>query len=445
MLSTRGGTPPSDGVDKVIAYVFPLHPLLQAPCSHSRSCRGYRVRQAGQNRANRYYRRVRSDRGPLGRGPDGPLRVLLVIKCLGYGGAERLLVDMVASGDRTQFEYEVAYVLRHYDALVPTVVDGGTPVHALDAAHNGDLRWMAALRGVLVEGNFDVVHFHLPYAAALGQLVVASLPGSVRPGVVYTEHNLWDRTPLPIRTLLRASMGRGELLVTVSQASQDALPVTLRNRATMVVHGVDLSRSDGLMAERDRLRAEVRAELAVAPGELLFMTVANLRPQKGYRVLLSAARMMADRGLPIKLAAVGGGPLRGTLEASHADLALGDRFQFLGPRADVLELLAGSDAFVLASLYEGLPVALMEASSVGLPIVATSVGGVPQMLEDDVDALLVPPGDPGILAEAMTRLAEDPGLRERLGERAKLRSSMFDIDQANRTVGEMYRRVVRAP
>jgi glycosyltransferase involved in cell wall biosynthesis len=175
------------------------------------------------------------------------------------------------------------------------------------------------------------------------------------------------------------------------------------------------------------------------------MTGANLRPQKGYQVLLSAARTMADRGLPIRIAAVGGGPLRATLEAQHVTLGLGDRFQFLGPRADVLVLLAGSDAFVLASLYEGLPVALMEATSLGMPIVATSVGGVPQMLEDEIDALLVQPSDPALLVEAMVRIADDPDLRERLGRQAKLRSAMFDISQANRKVGEIYHRVVRAP
>ena len=261
---------------------------------------------------------------------------------------------------------------------------------------------------------------------------------------MYTEHNLWDRTPWPIRTLLRASMGAGERVVTVSHASQDALPASLRKRATMVVHGIDLSRSDALMARRAELQADVRAELGVGPGELLFITVANLRAQKGYQVLLHAARAMIDRGLPVTIAAVGSGPLRTTLEARHADLALGDRFQFLGPRDDVPALLAGADGFVLASLYEGLPVALMEASSVGLPIVATAVGGVPQMLEDEIDALLVPPGDPGALVEAMTRLAKDPALRERLGRRARLRSSMFDIGEANRTVGGIYHRVARA-
>jgi glycosyltransferase involved in cell wall biosynthesis len=406
----------------------------------SRPRRASGSREVGRDR---YYRRVSVDQGLPAQAPSDPLRVLLVIKCLGYGGAERLLVDMVAASDRRRFDYEVAYVLRSQDALVPSIVKGGTPVHALGAAHDADLRWMVALHRVLMEGQFDVVHFHLPYAAALGQLAVASLPRSARPGVVYTEHSLWNRTPLVIKALMRVSMGRGQQLVTVSQASHDALPGPLRHRAKMVVHGIDLSRSDSLMARRADLRAELRAELEVGDDEFLFMTVANLRPEKGYDVLLDAARTIADRGLPVRIAAVGSGPLDTVLHARHVDLALGDRFQFLGERHDVLRLLAGADAFVLASLQEGLPVTLMEATSVGLPIVATSVGGVPQVLEHEVDALVVPPSDPGALVEAMTRLASDPGLQDRLGRQAKVRSSMFDIVEANRIVGEIYRQVSR--
>ena len=372
------------------------------------------------------------------------MRVLLVIKCLGYGGAERLLVDMVAAADPSRFSYEVAYVLRDQDAMVPFLRDRGTPVHALDAGTNADLRWMVALRRLLVKERYDVVHFHLPYTAALGQFVVASVPASVRPGVVYTEHSLWNRTPLVIKSLMRASMGSQQMLVAVSQASHDALPGPLRHRAKMVVHGVDLSRSDSLMVHRAEVRAEVRAELGVVDGDFLFITVANLRPEKGYDVLLEAARIIADRALPIRIAAVGRGPLSTALHARHVDLALGDRFVFLGQRDDVLELLAGADAFVLASRQEGLPVALMEATSVGLPIVATSVGGVPQVLTDGVDSLIVPPGDPGALVEAMTRVALDPDLRDRLGHRAKLRSAMFDVAEASRVVGDIYLRVGRA-
>jgi glycosyltransferase involved in cell wall biosynthesis len=376
---------------------------------------------------------------------QAPLRVLLVIKCLGYGGAERLLVDMVATVDRRRFNYEVAYVLQEQDALVSAIRAGGTPVHSLGAARNADLRWMATLRRLLVSGHYDVVHFHLPYAAALGQLVVVSLPRAARPGVVYTEHTgSWDRARFANRVLLRASMGRGERLVTVSQASYDTLPAPLQQRATVVVHGVDLTQSDSLIARRAELRALVRSELAVEDDELLFLTVANLRPEKSYDVLLEAAKVIADQDLPIRIAAVGRGPLRDALRARHMELGLKDRFRFLGQRDDVLQLMAGADAFVLASRHEGIPVALMEASSVGLPIVASRVGGIPQILEDEVDALLVPPGEPALLAQAMKRLASDVELRSRLGRRAKLRSSMFDIAEANRAVGDIYLQVARS-
>jgi glycosyltransferase involved in cell wall biosynthesis len=87
---------------------------------------------------------------------------------------------------------------------------------------------------------------------------------------------------------------------------------------------------------------------------------------------------------------------------------------------------------------------LMEASSIGLPIVASRVGGIPQVLEDEVDALLVPPGDPALLAQAMIRLASDEDLRARLGRRAKLQSSIFDIAKANRAVGDIYLKVARS-
>jgi L-malate glycosyltransferase len=370
--------------------------------------------------------------------------VLLVIKCLGYGGAERLLVDTAATVDRRRFSYEVAYVLRDQDALVPALRSGGTPVHPLGARGNADVRWMAALRRLLVTRRYDVVHFHLPYAAALGQVVVASLPRSARPGVVYTEHSLWDHARLANRVLLRASMGRTERLVAVSQASYDALPAPLQRRATTVVHGVDLSEADALMSRRTELRASVRSDLDVGDDELLFMTVANLRPEKGYDVLLDAARIVADCDPPIRIAAVGRGPSSDALRARHAELALGDRFRFLGQRDDVLRLLAGADAFVLASRHEGLPVALMEATSVGRPIVASRVGGIPQVLEDEVDALLVPAGDPDALAHAMKRLAKDPELRRRLGQHAKQRSKMFDIAEATRAVGDVYLQVARS-
>lgn len=141
---------------------------------------------------------------------------------------------------------------------------------------------------------------------------------------------------------------------------------------------------------------------------------------------------------------MGRGPLEVELGERSRELGLEDRLQFLGQRHDVLRLLTAADLFVLASRQEGMPVSLMEATSIGAAIVATSVGGVPQVITDGVDGLVVPPGDPPALADAIERLVGDPDLRSELGRAAKLRSTMFDVTSACRQVEGIYRDVAGA-
>ena len=365
-------------------------------------------------------------------------RVLLLIKCLGYGGAEQLMVDVTAHRHRELFDYEVAYVLAAEDALVPFVAATGVVVHALGATGNADVRWMLALRRLLLTGDFDLVHFHLPYAAALGRLVAWSLPRRRRPVLVYTEHSMWGKTAPVVRYLNRIGIGFDDGLIAVSDAVRNALPPALRHRATVVVHGMDLTRASQLYAERAEVRREVRRELRIADDEILALAVANLRPEKGYDVLLEAARLVVASGASVRFAAAGRGPQSAEITAQRDALGLDDRFLLLGQRSDALRLMAGADIFVLASHYEGLPVALMEATSVGLPIVTTSVGEIPNILVDGVDALIVPPGRPHALADAVDRLAADGELRERLSAGALARSDLFDITRAVARIESLY-------
>ena len=144
------------------------------------------------------------------------LRVLVVIKCLGFGGAERLLADTVATGDRKAFDYEVAYVLAVEDGMVPIIEADGTRVHALGAEGNGDLRWMARFRRLLHDGHYDIVHFHLPYTASLGRLGIATLPRADRPAIVYTEHSAWDKMAVLVKALNRTTIGMDQSLIVVS-------------------------------------------------------------------------------------------------------------------------------------------------------------------------------------------------------------------------------------
>lgn len=368
--------------------------------------------------------------------------MLLAIKSLGHGGAERLLVDTVANGDARSFEYEVAFVLDAEDAFVGTIVAGGTRVHDLGARGDLDLRWMATFRRLLTGGRFDIVHFHLPYTAALGRLVIASLPRRLRPATLYTEHSLWNKVSPPVRALNRATIGRDRALIAVSAAAFDSLPRSLQARAGVVVHGVDLTLSRDMYARRDEIREVVRRELDMPSNELLAVTVGGLRREKGYDVLLEAARLSVDRGLPLRFVAAGSGVLDEELAEQHRVLGLGGRFQFLGHRLDALEMLTAADVVVLASRQEGLPVVLMEATSVGAAVVATAVGGVPQVIADGENGLLVPPGDPGRLADALSRMCGDAGLRHRLGLQAMIRSTQFDVARASHEIEGIYRRVL---
>ncbi len=347
-------------------------------------------------------------------------------------------MDSVATGDHQAFEYEVAFVLSGSDTLAGELADAGTPVHDLGASRSLDLRWLWSFRRLLVDHRYAIVHFHLPYTAALGRLVVLSLPRHHRPVTVYTEHSLWTKVSPLVKVLNRATAWRDGALIAVSDAAYGDLPRALRGRARVVVHGIDPVPSRAAVADRPGIRARVRAELGVGDPDLLAVTVANLRSEKGYDVLLEAASRIVRRGLPVSFVAAGQGDQAEVLEERRHALGLEDRLRFLGHRTDALDLLVAADLVVLPSHQEGLPVVLMEATSVGATIVATTVGGVPQVITDGVNGLLVPPGDPEALADAVARLAADPELRLRLGRGAAEGSAAFDVARASAEIEAVY-------
>jgi glycosyltransferase involved in cell wall biosynthesis len=370
------------------------------------------------------------------------IRVLVLVKGLGMGGAERLVVDLVTRADRERFDYEVAYVLESQQALVHELAACGIPVHCLGAGASWDLRWLWGLRRLLYTGGFDIVHAHLPYSAAFGRIVARTLPRPVRPKLVYTEHSLWNLAAVLTKTLNRATIHLDSALFVVSPASRDALPRPLQSHARVVVHGVDRERTARVLENHEKIRAEVRAELGVKENELLVLTVANLRSEKGYDVLLETARLAVADGAPLRFVSVGTGELADTLREARDASGLHEHLMFLGRRPDTLRLMAGSDVFVLPSHQEGMPVALMEAMSLGIPVVVTHVGGIPDIVSDGVDGLVVDPGRPDLLAGALLRVTADNELRGRLGAAAQLHSERFDIASASRSMESVYGELV---
>jgi glycosyltransferase involved in cell wall biosynthesis len=190
-------------------------------------------------------------------------------------------------------------------------------------------------------------------------------------------------------------------------------------------------------------RHAARRELGIHDDEVLVGTVANFRAQKGYQYLLEAARLIAEKRLPVRFVAVGQGLLEREIAAIHRSKRLGDRFLILGYREDAGRILAACDIFALSSLFEGIPLALMEALVLGLPVVATAVGGIPEAVTQGREGLLVPPGRPDLLAAAIQTLVAQPDVRQRMGLAARERGESFEVARAARTIEGIYRGLIQ--
>jgi glycosyltransferase involved in cell wall biosynthesis len=223
----------------------------------------------------------------------------------------------------------------------------------------------------------------------------------------------------------------------VSQAALRSIPSRLRARTEVLVHGVEL---EAVRAHRDA-RRRIRAELGVDDSMVLAVTVANLRADKDYPTLLQAARRTLDRGVAIRFAAVGQGPLENDIRAQVNRLGLEETFRLLGYRADALDVLAAADLFVLASRKEGYPVSVMEALALGVPVVATGAGGVREAVRSGVEGILVPVSRPDLLGDALADLVSDGIRRSHMAEAAAERGSSFDIRLATARIQALYEEV----
>jgi len=366
------------------------------------------------------------------------VRVLWVIKGLGPGGAENLLVAAARAHDPARFDIECAYVLPWKDHLVGELEASGVRTRCVSERRR-DPRWPHRLARLVRDGQYDVVHVHSPLPGSVARLAAKSMRGAARPGVVSTEHNRWETHRLPTRLLNRATSRWDDADFAVTDEVRLSMQGRAGRRAVTLRHGIDLDGAAAHLADR----ADVRAELGIGPEEFVIGTVANFRPQKDYPNLLGASRLLADRNVPVRVVAVGQGPQEREIRALHSELGLGERVILTGFRSDAVRVMAACDAFTMASAWEGLPVAVMEALAIGLPIITTDVGGMAEEFTDGVDAILVPASDAEALAAAWEVVATDVGVRERLADASRGRAPEFGVERTVVEIERTYEQVAR--
>jgi len=337
------------------------------------------------------------------------------------------------------FAYEVAYLLPHKDALVADIEGQGATVTCLGGRGSAGLRWALRLRQLLLERQIDVVHAHSPVLAAFARVIVWTIPRSRRPRMVTTEHNLWQ-SHVPLTRLATSLTATGDdARLAVSSAVRASMPSRLQASTEVVRHGIDVHAVAATRAERDAVRRELGLD-----DRLVVVTVANMRATKGWPDLLAAARKVVDEVDDAVFLAVGQGPMEEEIHQLHDQLGLGDRFRFLGFRSDALRIMAGCDLFCLASHHEGLPIAVMEAMAIGLPIVATDVGGLAELVVDRVHGRLVPPRRPDRLAAAIVELLTDDDQRASAAAASTSTSETLSAEKSIRRVEAIYEALARS-
>lgn len=345
-------------------------------------------------------------------------RVAHVVLSLGIGGLERVVEQLVERVDRSRFE-PMVIALESAGTRGVSLAQKGVELCVLGPHAPLAPRAIVTLSRLIEREGIDLVHTHNPGPHVHGALAVALARGASerRPRLVHTKHG--RNHPDDTRLVLACRMATA-LSDRIVAVSDDARRVAIEverpspHRLVMIPNGVDTD------AVRPRDRRPSRRALSVPEGVFHVGCVARLSAEKDHATLLEAFQKVRERRPDARLSLVGEGPMRPSLEVLAGKLGLEGAVTFLGHRDDVAEILPSFDVFALASRTEGMSLTLLEAAAAGVPVVATRVGGNPEVVREGETGLLVPAGEPARLADALLALAgKDEADRVAMGARGR--------------------------
>ena len=357
------------------------------------------------------------------------------------GGAEAQVFLLARS--LTNRGHEVAVVtMREPEAFADDFAALTIPLHSLGMrAGVPDPRGVIRLARIVRRWRPDIVHSHMVHANLLARV---ARPFAPAPVLISTAHSFHEGARWR-ELAYRLTDWSCDLTTNVCQAAVDrfvAVGAVPRERIECVWNGIDLAELDAALAS---VSGAQRAELG-ADEAFNWLAGGNVGEAKDYPTMLRAMRHLMDDGVQATLTIVGAGhaTILEALRSEAADLGLTpERVRFLGARRDVPDLLQAADAFVMSSAWEGLPLALLEAAAARLPLVATAVGGNPEVILEGVSGVLVPSGDPVALARAMDRVMRlPPDVRRAWGEAGRAHvAEHFDMERIVDRWEELYDRL----
>jgi glycosyltransferase involved in cell wall biosynthesis len=389
--------------------------------------------------------------GPIGR---KKIRVLQLIDTFNVGGAEKIVLSLATQIDRARFEV-IPCALFRSGHIEEEMKASGIPYRIVGLPRRSILtgplffadlvRIIHALSQLCFELSIDIVHTHLTRSTLVGVLATRRklsprICATVHSSIFHKARGSLSARQWLMRTAIRTSFSAADRIIAVSKEVAHAIhrytdiPIA---RITTIENAIDPS-----VFQSQASRSELRHRLKLPANRLVVISIGRLTRAKGYPHLLSALALTPPEERPLALI-IGDGPDKAELASKVAALNLGNDVLLLGYRQDVPALLAAADLFVLPSLWEGLPLALIEAMASGLPVLVTSVGENVNVVEDGKSGLLIRPGDVRSLADALRVLLRDGARREEMGKTARERfERQFSIQSFIRAHETLYKDLV---
>ena len=344
---------------------------------------------------------------------DSPqrLRVLEMIDDASLGGGQMHVLLLSKYLQRENIEIEIATEARGWLVEQAQILD--IPTYAIAISNKITWQSFQNIYQLLKSQKFDIIHTHGGTAGFWGRLVAASLQN--KPKIIHTYHGLHylntaqtKSLKQKIKTAIFQKIDQLLLSVTdriicVCQSDYQkaiAVKVTSPSKTSIVYNGIEIDKFSHPLNKET-----ARKKFNIAPTEFIFGNVGRLHEQKGHKYLLQAFAKVADRA---RLLIIGDGDLKDELIKLADDLQISDRVLFLGARSDVHEFLSAIDVFVMPSLWEGQPLALLEALAMGKPCIVSDVDGIPEIITNGVNGHLVKPKDVEGLTQVMNEVINNP-------------------------------------
>jgi glycosyltransferase involved in cell wall biosynthesis len=346
------------------------------------------------------------------------LKILHIIKSLGRGGAEMLLPETIRLHNKERFQFHVIYFLPWKNQMVNELEEAGATVKCFAATNNIKILLQAkTVARYVKENKIDLIHCHLPWAGFLGRIVhrLTGVP------VIYTEHNKQERYHKLTKWINRFTFNWQSAAIAVSGEVAESIQKNIE--PNILVHTI----LNGVNTDKFKRSEEGRQKLRLQYGwdedTIVIGTLAVFRFQKRLDLWLELFKKISEQNpdKKIKGVIVGAGPLKDQIEQKQKELNLEQDVLMPGLQTNTIDWFSSMDIYMMCSVFEGLPIALLEAMSCGLPVVTTNAGGIGEVIRHEVDGLLVPVDEPYKVVEEVGKMILNKSVRDQYAKAARER------------------------